>query len=384
MARNHDAATGSNLMVLTFLKRFIRLIGGALAAPRRTFGELLAGAPGGLSQALWLLGLQLLALQLPELVRAAWFLVAVDPRGGATMLVQVISQPLLLPLLAALAGSVLLGWFGKRSGGDGRTLDLAALALAPYLTLQLVGALAWRLLAAVGLNPIQVQAAVLVLGGGWFLVLLGLILKMMRQGTVGEGDGEGEGVGGGSASRLQTLAGGATAALVLLILTLNLVLILLNPAPLRPVGRGSDAPAFSLPDPGGATVKLADHQGEVVLISFWASWCGPCMREMPLLSKLQKELGSRGFQVLAVNVEGSRAHVQSVLARHREQPGLRDLKVLVDNGAVSGRYGVRTLPHLVLLDRAGRVAHVQVSVGGETKIRRQIKALLDKNPPRGS
>ncbi len=365
-------------MVFTFLKRFIRLIGGAIVAPRRTFGQLLAGAPGGLSEALWLLGLQLLVLQLPELVRATWFLAAVDPRGGASQLVQVISQPLLLPLLAALAGSVLLGWFGKRSGGDGRTLDLAALALAPYLTLQLLGAMAWRLLAAAGLNPLQVQAAVLVLGGGWFLVLLGLILKMMREGTAGEGHGD------DSASRLQIMAGGATAAMILVIFVINLVLILIDPAPLRPVTRGSLAPAFSLPDARGTTVKLADHGGEVVLVSFWASWCAPCMREMPFLSRLQKELGPQGFQVVAVNVEGSRAHVQAVLERGKDKPGLRDLKVLVDNGAVSGRYGVRTLPHLVVLDRAGRVAHVSVGAGGEAEIRRQVGALLSKDAPRGS
>ena len=134
----------------------------------------------------------------------------------------------------------------------------------------------------------------------------------------------------------------------------------------------------------GATVSLADHKGEVVLLSFWASWCAPCMREMPFLAGLQQKLGPRGFRVLAVNVEGNKELVRGVLERNKDKPGLRDLRLLVDSGAVASRFGVRTLPHLVLLDRKGLVSHVQVGSGGEAEISRLCGALLDKVAPGGS
>lgn len=364
-------------------RNFVRLIGGALVTPRRTFGEVISGAPGGISEVLWLLGLQLVALQLPELVRAGWFMAEVDPRGGASQLLQVVSQPLMLPLLAALGGSVLLGWFGKGAGEEGRSLDLAALALVPYLILQLLGALAWRLLAMVGLNPLQVQAGVLLLGGGWFLVLFVLALSMLRASTASDAAASSteQAV---DYPRARTLAGGGAAALLLLILAFNTLVTLVDPSPLRPVSRGSTPPAFSLPGLDGASVSLADHKGEVLLLSFWASWCSPCMREMPFLSKLQQDLGARGFRVLAINVEGNKELVRGVLGRNKDKPGLRDLRVLVDSGAVAARFGVRTLPHLVLLDREGRVSRVQVGSGGEAKILRTCRALLDKEPPGGS
>ena len=364
-------------------RNFVRLIGGALVRPRQTFGEVMSGAPGGISEVLWLLGLQLVALQLPELVRAGWFMAEVDPRGGASQLLQVVSQPLMLPLMAALGGSVLLGWLGKGGGERGRSLDLAALALVPYLILQLLGALAWRLLAAVGLNPLQVQAGVLVLGGSWFLVLFAMALSMSRSSAVTEAQANQPDPSVGP-SRARAVVGVGAMALLLLILTFNALFILLDPSPLRPVSRGSTPPAFSLPDLDGATVSLADHKGEVVLLSFWASWCAPCMREMPFLAGLQQKLGPRGFRVLAVNVEGNKELVRGVLERNKDKPGLRDLRLLVDSGAVASRFGVRTLPHLVLLDRKGLVSHVQVGSGGEAEISRLCGALLDKVAPGGS
>lgn len=363
-------------------RSFVRVIGGVLVAPRRTFGGVIGGAPGGLWEVLLLLGLQLVALQLPELVRAGWFMAAVDPRGGLSQLLQVVTQPLLPPLFAALGGSVLLGWLGK-PGQKGRTLDLAALALVPYLTLQLIGAMGWRLLAAVGLSPVQVQAGVLVLGAAWFLALFALALSMLRVGAKPATTVE-VGPGPPDRPRARLVAGGGAAVLVLLILGFNLLLILLDPSPLKPVSRGSAPPAFTLPDLDGGQVSLADHKGKVVLISFWASWCSPCMREMPFLASLKKELGSRGLEVLAINVEGSKKLVRGVLERNKDKPGLRDLKLLVDSGGVASRFGVRTLPHLVLVDRGGLVSFVQVGQGGEAEIRRLCGALLDKDAPGGS
>lgn len=364
-------------------RSFARVIGGAIAAPRQLMGEILTGAPGGLNEVLLLLGFQVLALQLPELVRAAWFMATVDPRGGLSMLINAVSQPLVMPLVAALAGSVLLGWLRGGGSTNGRSLDLAALAVAPYLVLQLLGAVVFKVLGPLGLGPLAVQAGVTLAGGGWFVASLALAVK-----TVRAGEGADEQIAKSAKQKAKSgrvsAAGWGAAGLVLLVLGVNTVLVMLNPAALKPVAQGSLAPALDLSDLEGKQVTLQSLRGEVVLISFWASWCSPCMREMPFLAGLQQELGPHGLQVLAVNVEGSPGLVRQVLERQEEGPGLKDLRVLVDDGRTSARFGVRTLPHLVLLDRSGTVSHVQVGSGGEAKIRARAAAALGSGSGSGS
>ncbi len=372
---------------MNMLGQYIRIVGGALLAPRRVMSGVLAGDPAGLNQVLALLGLQVLALQLPELVRAGWFMAAVDARGGASMMLQAVSQPLLLPLLGALAGSVVLSWTAggeERSGG--RSLDLAALAAVPYLVLQAAGAVAFKLLGPLGLSPVLAQGGTTLLGGLWFLGLLALAGRLTRTrpaGAAGAGEGEVEGEGEprdlGSRPG-QVVAGWGATGLVLLVLCFNLLLVLLVPEALRPVARGSAPPALELPSLEGQTVTLKQYQGKAVLVSFWASWCSPCMREMPFLSRLQQELGPGGLQVLAVNVEGNADLVRRVAGRQPDGPGLRDLKVLLDDGRTAARFGVRTLPHLVLLDRSGRVDHVQIGGGGEAEIQRRARAAVGPKP----
>src|SRR5262245_32420765 len=78
-------------------------------------------------------------------------------------------------------------------------------------------------------------------------------------------------------------------------------------APARAAGdlrswSGGPTPALQLNDLGGKTYRLADHRGQVVLLNFWATWCGPCREEMPSIGQLKKKLAGRPFVVLAVNV----------------------------------------------------------------------------------
>ncbi len=69
---------------------------------------------------------------------------------------------------------------------------------------------------------------------------------------------------------------------------------------------GSAAPDFSLPARDGSTVRLSELKGQVVMVNFWATWCGPCRQEMPLLAQLQSKYEPLGFTVLGVNVEPAR------------------------------------------------------------------------------
>ena len=116
---------------------------------------------------------------------------------------------------------------------------------------------------------------------------------------------------------------------------------------------GAAAPAFQLPARSG-TAALDSLRGDVVLVDFWASWCGPCRQSFPWLAELQKRLQSRGLRVVAVNLDKSRAAADQFLARY-EVP----FTVAFDPaGATAERYGVRAMPTSVLVDRAGRVVRV--------------------------
>ena len=105
-------------------------------------------------------------------------------------------------------------------------------------------------------------------------------------------------------------------------------------------------------DAGGDAVSLSRFRGKVVLLNFWATWCGPCKREMPDLDRLQAELGGSDFQVVALSSDrGGPAVVQPFY----DDVGVQHLAVYNDRRAkVQRDFGVRGLPTTVLIDRQGR------------------------------
>ena len=118
-----------------------------------------------------------------------------------------------------------------------------------------------------------------------------------------------------------------------------------NPAP---------APDFALPARDGGEVRLSDLRGQVVMINFWATWCGPCRQEMPLLEQLQARYEPLGFTLLGVNVEPD-----SALAAEFLQRVPVSFPILFDRESkVSEQFGVEAMPSTVLIDREGRVRHV--------------------------
>jgi thiol-disulfide isomerase/thioredoxin len=101
----------------------------------------------------------------------------------------------------------------------------------------------------------------------------------------------------------------------------------------------------------GRPMSLADFRGRVVLVNFWATWCGPCVAEMPSLDRLEAELGGKDFTVLTLSEDRNPA----VIAPFYEKHGLRRLKRYHDpSGALSRAFGIRGLPTTVLIDRRGR------------------------------
>jgi len=136
----------------------------------------------------------------------------------------------------------------------------------------------------------------------------------------------------------------------------------------------SMAPSFSLPSRSGDTVSLAQLKGKVVMLNFWASWCGPCRQEMPLLDQMHKRYSSLGFTLVGVNVDANSKDAEEWLSKTPVS-----FPVLFDRESkVSKLYDVSAMPSTVFIDRQGNVrdVHRGYKTGDEGEYLNQIRALL--------
>jgi len=108
---------------------------------------------------------------------------------------------------------------------------------------------------------------------------------------------------------------------------------------------------FSLQDLSGRETALSSFTGKVIFLNFWATWCGPCKAEIPSLEQLYRELGDRGFTILAVNSQEAADQVSSFV----EESGMSFPVLLDSSGKVGATYGVRAIPTTYIIDPQGAI-----------------------------
>ena len=158
-------------------------------------------------------------------------------------------------------------------------------------------------------------------------------------------------------------------------LTLGLLVTVFAATSLASSGlEGQVAPDFALKSSTGENLRLSEYRGDVVMINFWATWCGPCRQEMPLLDELYTRYERVGFSLLGVNIDDdSRRAMQMIEDLGVSFPVLFDARK-----EVSELYEVEAMPVTVLVDREGNVRYVHhgYKPGYEEKYLDQVRSLL--------
>lgn len=133
------------------------------------------------------------------------------------------------------------------------------------------------------------------------------------------------------------------------------------------------APDFSLKDVNGATVRLSDYRGKIVLLNFWATWCGPCKIEIPWFVEFEQRYKDQGFAVVGISMDdGGWEVVRPFLSRM----GV-NYRTLMGSEMVAQLYGgVNSLPTSFLIDREGRIASAHLGLVSKSVYENEINELL--------
>ena len=137
---------------------------------------------------------------------------------------------------------------------------------------------------------------------------------------------------------------------------------------------GKLAPDFQLPGLDGQMVSLSDFRGKVVLLNFWATWCGPCRAEMPFLQQVHEERSGEGLVILAVNIGESQSEVEEFM----ESLNLSFLTVLDTSQKVARQYNIRGIPTTFFIDKDGVIQDFKI---GSFSSKSEITTRLDKVIP---
>jgi len=134
------------------------------------------------------------------------------------------------------------------------------------------------------------------------------------------------------------------------------------------------APDFTLQAVGGGNLRLKEQRGQVVMLNFWATWCGPCKQEMPHLNRLYEKYKGSGFLLLGINIDDDARNAAATASKL----GLAFPVLLDTDKKVSRQYDLATMPSTVIIDRDGRIRHAHLGYkdGYEQTYEQQVRDLL--------
>jgi len=142
------------------------------------------------------------------------------------------------------------------------------------------------------------------------------------------------------------------------------------------IKEGDIPPSYLGENRSGQEVSLDEMKGKVVIATFWASWCAPCIAEMTVLEKIQRKVGKDKLEVVAVNFKESKKVYSKIKDR------LKDMQITMthdSNGKISRAYGVRSIPHMFIINRIGLVEKIHHGYGEAVlpELVSEINALLN-------
>ncbi len=145
-------------------------------------------------------------------------------------------------------------------------------------------------------------------------------------------------------------------------------------AAVKPIEKRQVAPEFALKDADGKIVKLSDYKGKVVLLNFWATWCGPCKIEIPWFKEFETTYKNKNFAVLGVAMDDEG---WDIVKPYIEQQKI-NYRTLLGTEPVGALYGgVDSLPTSFLIDREGRIAAIHIGLVSKSVYVEDIKNLLE-------
>jgi thiol-disulfide isomerase/thioredoxin len=127
-----------------------------------------------------------------------------------------------------------------------------------------------------------------------------------------------------------------------------------------------------LVDNNGKALSLSEYNGKVVLVDFWATWCLPCLKELPVIEKIYADLHDKGFEVLSVNMDADQSQLQQFI-KDRSTPWKIYRNPQGDTRPLTQHFGITMFPHVLVVGRDGKVAAMHVR--GEA-LQQTIKDLL--------
>jgi peroxiredoxin len=144
----------------------------------------------------------------------------------------------------------------------------------------------------------------------------------------------------------------------------------------KPASKRNPAPDFEVKDANGQAFRLADYKGKVVLLNFWATWCGPCKVEIPWFIDFEKNYKDRGFAVVGISLdddgwEAVKPYIEERKMNYRVALGNMQIERLYNGGS-----GIEALPTSFIIDRDGTIAAVHVGLISKSNYQNELEELL--------